>query len=394
MNCQNTISSFLKLLNSDGSNKNDWTNLLNNIKKEDNIKTFIDNVQTELDKKINNELLIDIIDFLFDFSFEKTINFISEEIFLESFLSLLKKGNEGNTQIQIKIIYLIQKWAIKDNRNNSNFKIKYDFLKNNGIVFPQCDYKMKTYDKYIDKEEFTRIYNYESQDDNINKNDLKIINEFNLNNTSINNENKNQVQENNIYTNQRNFNFGKGSDFEINVENNNNLFKNYIQKKPYEEEKKNSKNNKNENNDNTFLTGEILNHPEKIKNIWEIKIDKYNKYIDEGKLSNNIIKLKEGINEIIDNLLPMENLITKFTMLNNNKGSDDMITIKNDMEQTLYRYNKLMKNKKVEPFISAFNGNKRKYNINENLILQEDNNNSNYDYSISIERIKNNLINF
>ncbi len=394
MNCQNTISSFLKLLNSDGSNKNDWTNLLNNIKKEDNIKTFIDNVQTELDKKINNELLIDIIDFLFDFSFEKTINFISEEIFLESFLSLLKKGNEGNTQIQIKIIYLIQKWAIKDNRNNSNFKIKYDFLKNNGIVFPQCDYKMKTYDKYIDKEEFTRIYNYESQDDNINKNDLKIINEFNLNNTSINNENKNQVQENNIYTNQRNFNFGKGSDFEINVENNNNLFKNYIQKKPYEEEKKNSKNNKNENNDNTFLTGEILNHPEKIKNIWEIKIDKYNKYIDEGKLSNNIIKLKEGINEIIDNLLPMENLITKFTMLNNNKGSDDMITIKNDMEQTLYRYNQLMKNKKVEPFISAFNGNKRKYNINENLILQEDNNNSNYDYSISIERIKNNLINF
>ena len=422
MNCQNTISSFLKLLNSDGLNKNDWTNLLNNIQKEDNIKTFIDNVQTELDKKINNELLIDIIDFLFDFSFEKTINFISEEIFLESFLSLLKKGNEGNTQIQIKIIYLIQKWAIKDNRNNSNIKIKYDFLKNNGIVFPQCDYKMKTYDKYIDKDEFTRIFidndnknsnlnnnndrnnnndnennienNYESQVDNIKKNNLKTTNELNLNKTMINNENNNQVQENNIYINQRNFNFEKGSDFRINVENNNNLFKNYIQIKPYEEEKKNSKNKKNENNDNTFLTGEILNHPEKIKNIWEIKIDKYNKYIDEGKLSNNIIKLKEGINEIIDNLLPMENLITKFTMLNNNKGSDDMITIKNDMEQTLYRYNQLMKNKKVEPFISAFNGNKRKYNLNENLILQEDNNISNYDYSISIERIKNNLINF
>ena len=131
MNCQNTISSFLKLLNSDGLNKNDWTNLLNNIQKEDNIKTFIDNVQTELDKKMSNE-----------------------------FLSLLKKGNEGNTQIQIKIIYLIQKWAIKDNRNNSNLKIKYDFLKNNGIVFPQYDYKMKTYDKYIDKDELSVFFKY------------------------------------------------------------------------------------------------------------------------------------------------------------------------------------------------------------------------------------------
>ena len=60
----------------------------------------------------------------------------------------------------------------------------------------------------------------------------------------------------------------------------------------------------------------------------------------------------------------MENLIDKFSMMNNNQGRRDMVNIRNDMEQTLYRYDNLMKGKKIEPFQSDFNGNNKRYEFN------------------------------
>ena len=50
----------------------------------------------------------------------------------------------------------------------------------------------------------------------------------------------------------------------------------------------------------------------------------------------------------------MENLIAKFSMMNDNQGRRDMVNIRNDMEQTLYRYDNLMKGKKKRTFSKCF----------------------------------------
>ena len=117
-------------------------------------------------------------------------------------------------------------------------------------------------------------------------------------------------------------------------------------------------------NNNNYFSNE--DDPEVIKRNWQEKITRYNSYINQGKFTYNSDKLKEGINEIIDNLSKMEDLITKFSMMNNNQARHDMVNIRNDMEQTLFRYDNLMKDKKVEPFVSAFNGNNRRYEYNPN----------------------------
>ena len=119
------------------------------------------------------------------------------------------------------------------------------------------------------------------------------------------------------------------------------------------------------NNNNFGSNGDdILNNPDFIKRSWQEKISRYNDYINQGKFTYNSEKLKEGINEIIDNLSSIEGFITKFSLMNNNQARHDMVNIRNDMEQTLFRYNNLMKDKKVEPFVSAFDGNTRRYEYN------------------------------
>ena len=533
MSCQNSIFSFLNLLNSDGGNENDWKNLLKDIENEDDTRAFVENIQNELDNNSNNELLLDIVDFIVDFCSEKTVILISQESFLESFLSALRKGTGSSIQVQMKIIFLIQKWGNKENINCPNFKNKYVFLKNNGIVFPQSDFKMKTYDKYINQYEFKReIENFKKTNNNIINNDnfidinnINDINEFNpneqineneksndnqnqfmnnnnnlmknftfgnnnnennknlFNNNNIkfgnnnnqfgnnnnqfgnnknlfqnnnnqfgnnnnpfgsNNNNNNTFGNNNPFGNNNNNQFGNnnnpfgnnnnnfGNNNPYNNNNtfsNNNLFgnnnnnqfgnnnnpfgnniNNFGNNNPYENNnntpsygnpytfsQNNNNNNKNSNTNNNnfeiinnpygeekpnfnnnnmnFLSGDILNDPEKIKKIWNEKIRLYNQYIDQGKYTYNAAKLKEGISEIIDNLSSMDNLITKFKNMNNNQAQLDMSNIKSDMEQTLYRYDNLNKGKNVEPFYSSFDGNNRKYSVNLNKINDEKNSN-------------------
>ena len=66
--------------------------------------------------------------------------------------------------------------------------------------------------------------------------------------------------------------------------------------------------------------------------------------------SSNFNNLKEGINELKDNISPMGNLIIQFSMMNNNEARHNMVNLRNDMEQTIYRYENLIRNNNVEPF--------------------------------------------
>jgi hypothetical protein len=185
-------------------------------------------------------------------------------------------------------------------------------------------------------------------------------NQNNFSNSFIPGFNNNPLGGNNNFNNQPRINLSYNEIFNDNTFGNDN----------------NNFNNNNFNNNNNFgsnyMGGNNNNYfsneddPEVIKRNWQEKITRYNSYINQGKFTYNSDKLKEGINEIIDNLSKMEDLITKFSMMNNNQARHDMVNIRNDMEQTLFRYDTLMKDKKVEPFVSAFNGNNRRYEYNPN----------------------------
>ncbi len=350
MKCQNSIFSFLDLLNSDYKKKDNWMNLLNNIEIEDDIKPFVQYLESELIKNSNNELIYDIIDFIVDFCSENIVKLICEDWFLNSFLSSLKKGTGISLQIQMKIIFLIQKWSLKYSYDYPNFRYKHEFLKNNGIIFPDSHFEMKTYDKYFDKNSF--IKDYKSQ----NANEFT-FNIFNQQNDSINDKNENIQIENkqNSYMN-NNFNrnislYGNPYSFDIND---------------------NYNSNKNINNKNKIiypnypineLLEESIDNFEVIKQKYIEKINICNNYINEGKNSLNDEKLQQTIQELIDDLSKMESLIENYS--NNHQFINDFINIRNDIEQTLFRYDNFKNGNQIEPFISSFDDNNKRYKINK-----------------------------
>ena len=579
MSCQNSIFSFTNLLLNGGKDEKDWITLLKDIESEEDTTEFIKNIQNDITTNSNNELFFDIIDFIVDNCSDKTIKLLAEDNFLNDFISPLK--NNVIVQVQMKIIYLIQKWSNKV--NYPNFKNKYEFLKSNGIVFPQSDFKMDTYNKYVKnpininqnnnnmnnpsndlfpksndnpndlfpksnnnpndlfpksnndpndlfpksnnnpndlfpksnnnpndlfpksnsedlfpKNQNDNLFPKNNSNDlfpknnsenlfsnnNINNNnlfpgnnnnnifpkndnqeentqfhdinqfDINQINDgnnfppqnnnqaFNNNNNPFENINNNQSNKNNQFNYNNPFGDNNNSQFSNNSFQNNNQFSQnpYMNQfgNPYvQNQSNNSKslgmnmnqfgnnnnfgmnqnnfnnpqqlsysyndifndnskidnpymnqnNSFNDNNfgnsymnsnnynysTNNFSGGDILNQPELIKKNWREKLSTYNNYINQGKFTYNSEKLKEGVNEIIDNLTPMENLIAKFSMMNDNQARRDMVNIRNDMEQTLYRYDNLMKGKKVEPFHSAFDGNSRRYEFNPKTFYSKSN---------------------
>ena len=368
MNCQNLNFKFLTLIKNNGNQEKYWIDLLFEIEKENYIFDFIIFLQKQLTIS-NNELLYDIIDFLVDFSSEKTIILISKDNFLNTFISLLRKNARTSINLQKKILFLIQKWGIK-NKNYPNFKIKYDFLKKNGIVFPRIDFKLMTYDKYINVNSFKNNYNRKINQNKTNGDNLT------FNNVNLGSENKkyNIIQYGNPYLNNSN--------------NNQNIYNDII----YNENTKDPIYLNNMSSINNNLSKSLLENPENIKNIWREKIRIYNEYIDEGKYSLNSDKMKEGINELMENISPMENLIIQYSMINNHLGRHYIVNIRNDMEQTIYRYENLMRNNDVEPFFSSFDGNLKRYNINNPNIYNNNNNNSLK--KSKIEMIKNGIYNF
>jgi len=381
MKCQNSIFSYLDLINSDYTKKDNWMNLFNNIEIEYDIKPFVQYIESELSKNSNNELIYDIIDFIVDFCSENVVKLISQDWFLNSFLSSLKKGTNISVQIQMKIIFLIQKWSLNNSYNYPNFRNKYEYLKSNSIIFPDSHFQMKTYDKYFDKKSFIKDYKSINATDftfnNFNqKYDLDSQNES-LQNDKLNNQN--QYMNNNYNINIITY----GNPYSIDINENNN--------------KNNNLNNKNINNNNkslypNFPYNEILeqsiNHPEQIKKKYIEKINLYNNYINEENSLNNK-KLKEKIYELNNDLPLIENLIEKYS--NNHQLLSDFINIRNDIEQTLFRYDNLKNGNQIEPFISSFHGNNKRYRIyiNNSNYFDDDN-----DEKISKMRvIKNSLYN-
>ena len=90
------------------------------------------------DKNFTNHiLLLDLIDYLVDFSKLAFYNILASKDFVGSLLLLLK--TKDKPILQTKVLYLIKKWANKfENQNNTLaiFSDTYNTLIKSGVVFP------------------------------------------------------------------------------------------------------------------------------------------------------------------------------------------------------------------------------------------------------------------
>ena len=156
---ENSLSNISKIISSNGSDKDAWENLLCNIHsaESNNITEIIIFFNNNLDKKLDIEITLDIIDYLVFYGTQEIIESIAQKEFLTKILDLLKNNSGSSVNIQKTVIILTQKWA-KKFENNSNsalsgFSENYNILKNGKIMFPPENYKFDTYAKYISDEE-------------------------------------------------------------------------------------------------------------------------------------------------------------------------------------------------------------------------------------------------
>lgn len=79
-------------------------------------------------------LLLDLLDYLADFSKAPFINLVATKDFLTSLLLLLKI--KENAIIQSKVLYLIKKWNVKF-QTQKIFSETFSTLTKSGVVFPE-----------------------------------------------------------------------------------------------------------------------------------------------------------------------------------------------------------------------------------------------------------------
>ena len=228
-----------------------------------------------------------------------------------------------DVQIQMKVIILIQKWAIKfQNSNFKSFNECYQYLINNGIVFPPKEQTIDTYNKYINPKD---LVNY----DNLNINEYQNNNYDPFNIDGLNPIIKLKSYDQQIPMEKVYKAFSINNDLELFVIN------------------KNKPSNSDEMN-------KIL----MIKEKWCEKIKNANNILDKEKDPQNL-ELQASMNELIQALDLILSLIKKYDKFRD--IHDILIQIRNDIEMTIYRYNLLESYQKVIPFYSAFDGNKQRY---------------------------------
>ena len=211
--------------------------------------------------------------------------------------------------------------------------------------------------------------NYNQNDNNLVSNNNRRNNTYdNVNNNSNINPNQNCNYSNNIgINNYNNQNYNINNNYNSNSNNNNYNINNY----------NNSSNCNNNNGPNNYSnnnyndTFDIISFKQTLGN----KLLQLNAYIDEGKFSFNSGKLKQGIIEIINEILKCEYMMNRCQLNKDRKGYEIVRNMKMDIEQTCSRYENLMKDRRVEPFCSSFSGNHKQYYFDKSALLGSQENN-------------------
>ena len=371
------LLNLINLYQSKGENQLFLQLTLLDAEKETLNKQIIDYLKKQIDDQKEIDLTLDILDFIMDFCTNNdTIILISEKNFLDSIISLLKAYISSSTKE--KILFLIKKWAEKFETTFPTFNEEYKKLKEEMFQFP--DEEIVTYKKYF-KNKIINEENYSGFNNNTDK--------FSLDNIEFP-EDQFSNQFSNLRTSLildcfKNSDLSRKNTMEkINIQNQNNNTKNDVNKdEKNNTNNKNSTNNdqntdnqKNKINDNNIQNSafeKYNNDPGLFENTWNEKIKDLNKYINEGVVYKYQETLKGGIKEFITELSKneMEEIILKCAKIGDDKNRNMVSNIKSDMEQTCHRFECLMKDKKVEKFKSAFNGNLKKYIFNSETIFDE-----------------------
>ena len=187
---------------SEGKNKNSWALFLKDINNDMYKEKIVMFLEKNMKENPKNELTIDIIAFIMDFGNQNIINLIGQKQFQNIFINLLKSETNAGIENQKKVIYLTQKWAKKfnGNQNLTVFLDNYNLLKNSGIVFPPENFVIKTYEKFVSKNEIINFNNKQNQNESNNDNEFSIFNNNN-NNNGFNQSRENQNIKNNFNNN-------------------------------------------------------------------------------------------------------------------------------------------------------------------------------------------------
>ena len=375
------------IISSNGNNKEAWENLLNNIISNDsNINNdIISNIYQFLIEKTYIEINLDILDFIVQYGSLSMIEIFVNKNLSKQILELLKNNSKSSLNVQKKIIFLIQKWARKYEKEKqqiySVFINNYKSLKKAGITFPPDNFKITTYEKYISDEEAENFINRIKTDnensfanpflsemiETNNKGDKKIFtnesylkknldddneenpynqdNKFNNNIKSNNNFNNNynmnsnkHLGNNNIGLNEQKSHYPKfPSQFKTDIMNNlgknNNIRQN---NNIYPNNNNNSKNqfqnyNNSYNNKNKYMN----NNCNKINNNNYNRTNNYNNNINKNNYNNFNNNYNYNNNRIISN---NKNFNNNFSSQNNN-NLNDFISYKKILGNRLLQLN-------------------------------------------------------
>ena len=274
---EENISNIQKIISSNGSNKEAWENLICDINSDeiDIINEIILNLEQFLKDRSNNEIALDIIDFIVIYGPIKIVELIAKKDFLKKILELLKNSSKSSVNVQKKIIFLTQKWAKKyENEMNSNlsgFVENYNYLQKGGIKFPPPTYKLETFTKYISDEE--------AQTAQIKANAIKKIKE----------DNEQSIKEsiNNVNNFANPFSSGSGELNDIvdkKVFNNESTSSN---KKIENNEEDEEYNPYKENNNNNFNNNDNINNDNQINNMNNNNFNNTDNNKDNNLFDNN-----------------------------------------------------------------------------------------------------------
>ena len=398
-------SNILKIISSNGNEKDAWENLICNINSEEiNSNDIIMPLFENLKNKSNIEITLDITDFLVNYGTPNIIELISKKDYLGNILELLKNSSNSSIIVQKKIIFLTQKWAKKyeneKNLNVSGFNDTYNSLKKGGIIFPPLNYKLETYTKYFSDEEAqcaqikaNAIKKIKEDNKNNKKEDIddenKFANPFSLepeeekviedkkvfnNKSSLNHmkvENKNEDEDDNPY--KENDNIGEKND----INQNNNLENKQINE-VNENDIKNNNNNNNEDNINNNIYP--LGHPKNKNNIFENENEqdssRYPNFPSQfDKLIMNDLNKKKANNNTNKNNQNNQN---------NNMNNNNQNIITRNRSKTTGNMNNINNNQN-----NRFSNNKY-YNKNNNVNNNNNYNNNNYNQNNFNNNIQNN----
>ena len=322
------IKNIMNIYLLNGNSKESWDLLNLEINKDNSNEKIIFYLKNKINEDPNNELNLDIIDFIIDKGSNSFLDKIFQKDFLDFFTNKTIEINNNNSKIKDKSLFLIKKWVDKFKDKYILLLEKYNKYKNEGQIFP--DIIFKTYNNYIQIDENKN--NNEENKELYDFNNIKVqINniENNINNENINKKND---EENNT-----NFN-SLDNPFEENYDN---LFENI----DFPED------DKFENKFSNLRTSEIptyfktLRSKSIVENTTNLKANNPNQNNAEGNNENNIIKESNENNNIKQNNEKIENNANN-DKINNNQNKKEIKKVTN--------MNEIFNNCKNDNYTSTF----------------------------------------